>query len=113
MGRTRYLAVSDAGNMNLLEMNKVENPEQPVSAIAQQDFQVRKGEKNFLQTKSARLWIGSRGIERYKVSAVGEFKSEPIASQGDFILGPMTKIEDKLFHPSASVTFGVVVDYRR
>ena len=98
MGRTRYLAVSDAGNMNLLEMNKVENPEQPVSAIAQQDFQVRKGEKNFLQTKSTRLWIGSRGIERYKVSAVGEFKREPIASQGDFVLGPMTKIEDKLFH---------------
>ena len=98
VGRARYLATSDTGFMSLLEMNKVENPDQPVSAIGQQNFQIRKGEKSFVQAKSNRLWIGSQGIERFRISAIGEFKREPIVEGGDYILGPMANYDDKLFH---------------
>ena len=98
VGRARYLATSDTGFMSLLEMNKVENPDQPVSAIGQQNFQVRKGEKSFVNAKSNRLWIGSQGIERFRISAIGEFKREPIVEAGDYILGPMANYDDKLFH---------------
>ena len=98
VGRSRQLAVSDTGNMHLLEMNKVENPDQPVVALGKQNFQVRNGEKSFVQAKSSRLWIGSRGIERFRISAIGEFNRESIAAEGDYILGPMVNYDDKLIH---------------
>ena len=98
VGRSRQLAVSDTGNMNLLELNKVENPNQPVVELAKQNFRVPSGEKSFVKAKSSRLWIGNRGIERFKILPIGEFDRQPIAVEGNYILGPMAIFDDKLFH---------------
>lgn len=97
MGR-RVLAVSDTGDLRLLEMNKIDNEDAPINPVSEQQFEVRKGDKHYVQAEGSRLWIAGKGIERYRLSAVNEFKRLPLADPGDFFLGPVERFDNTLIH---------------
>ena len=94
----KYLAVSDTGNLKLLEMNYVDDEDSPINILSEHKIDVRSGDRNYVYAEGSRLWIAGKGIEQYKVTAVGEFKSEPIQNQGDFFLGPVGKLDNFLIH---------------
>lgn len=97
MGR-RTLAVSDTGNMRLLDMNKVDSEESPINVVSEHQFEVRRGDQNYVQAEGTRLWIAGKGVERYRISALGEFKRVPLANPGDFFLGQVKKLDTSLIH---------------
>lgn len=97
MGR-RVLAVSDIGDMTLLEMNKVENENSPVNVVSGQKLDARRGDRSFIQAQGSRLWIAGKGVERFRLSAVNEFKRKTLANPNDFFLAPVERFDDTMVH---------------
>ncbi len=97
MGR-RVLAVSDTGNLRLFELNKIDSEEAPLNAVSEQSFEVRKGDRNFVQAEGSRLWIAGKGVERYRLSQINEFKRQTMANPGDFFLGAVSRFDNTLVH---------------
>lgn len=97
MGR-RVLVVSDIGDMSLLEMNKVENENAPVNVVSGQKFEVRRGDRNYVQAEGSRLWIAGKGVERYRLNAVNEFKRKQLVNPNDFFLAPVERFDSTIVH---------------
>lgn len=97
MGR-RVLCVADNGNMTLLEINKVENEDAPINVVGTQKIDVKPGDRSYVQAQGSRLWIAAKGVERFRLSAVNEFKQQELANPGDFFLAPVEKFDSTLVH---------------
>jgi outer membrane protein assembly factor BamB len=97
MGR-RLLAVSDTGNLSLLEKNNIDNEDAPINPVSKQDFEVRKGDRVYVYAEGSRLWIASKGVMQYRLSAVNEFKRKPVDNPDDFFLGPIERFDSTLVH---------------
>lgn len=97
MGR-RVLAVSDTGNLCLFELNKIDSEDAPLVPVSKQTFDVKKGDRNFVQAEGSRLWIAGRGMARFRLNQINEFKRLKLAEAGDFFLGPVTRFDNTLVH---------------
>ncbi len=97
MGR-RYLAVSETGDLRLLEMNKVDNPDAPINEVARNKIEISKGDRTYIQAEGNRIWVAGKGIEPLKISAIGEFKTSDFVESEAYFLAPVQKVDDKLIH---------------
>ena len=92
------LIAADNGDMKILELNTA-NQSNPFSTLAEDKFESRNGARAFLLADGSQLWIGGKGIMRYKIQrALGQFNRELILNHGDYFLGPMQKYGDALVH---------------
>ena len=60
------LIAADNGDMKILELNTA-NETSPFSKLADEKFESRSGAKAFLHADGSQLWIGSKGLMRYKI----------------------------------------------
>ncbi len=61
------LITSESGDLKILELNTAEEAN-PVRILAEERFENRDGARAYVTTAGSQLWIGVKGIMRYKVS---------------------------------------------
>lgn len=92
------LFLADNGEVKILELNTTEG-EVPIRLVAEEKFENRGKDRFFMHAEGSNLWIASKGLIRYGIQrTLGKFEREKIANPGDYFLGPVTKIDDYLFH---------------
>ncbi|MFN9541314.1 MAG: PQQ-binding-like beta-propeller repeat protein [Planctomycetota bacterium] len=92
------LFLADNGEVKILELNTTEG-EVPIRLVAEDKFENRGKDRFFMHAEGSNLWIASKGLIRYGIQrTLGKFEREKIANPSDYFLGPITKIDDYLFH---------------
>ena len=92
------LITSESGDVKILELNTADE-KSPVRILAEEKFENSGGARIHLTTGGSQLWIGARGITRYKVSrALGVFERQKFANTDDYFTGPIRKFGDAIIH---------------
>ena len=95
----RFMLInSESGDLKILELNKA-NEDNPVRILEEEKFENRDGRRTHVATAGSQLWIGSRGIMRYKVSrSLGTFDRQVISNPDDYFIGPIRKYGNSIVH---------------
>lgn len=92
------LFLADNGEVKILELNTTEG-EVPIRQVAEDKFENRGKDRFYMHAEGSSLWISSKGLIRYGIQrTLGKFEREKIANPNDYFLGPLTKIDNYLFH---------------
>ena len=92
------LITSETGDMKILELNTADE-QNPVRKLAEEKFENREGNRNYLLTEGSQLWIANKGLTRYRMQrALGQFSRELISNHSDYFIGPLRKYGDALVH---------------
>ncbi len=92
------LITSESGDLKILELNTADETS-PIRVLAEEKFENREAARIHVATAGSQLWIGFKGIMRYKVSrALGTFDRQLIANPDDFFTGPVHKFGDAVIH---------------
>ncbi|MEM9410343.1 MAG: PQQ-binding-like beta-propeller repeat protein, partial [Planctomycetota bacterium] len=95
----RFMLInSESGDLKILELNTAEEIN-PVRVLADEQFENRDNIRTYLATAGSQLWIGSKGMMRYKVSrALGTFERQKITDPDDYFVGPIHQFGDAIVH---------------
>ena len=92
------LITSESGDIKILELNTADE-NSPVRILAEEKFENNDGTRIHLTTGGSQLWVGARGITRYKVSrALGVFERQKFAATDDYFTGPIRKFGEAIVH---------------
>lgn len=92
------LITSESGDIKILELNTADE-NSPVRILAEEKFENSGGTRIHLTTGGSQLWVGARGITRYKVSrALGVFERQKFAATDDYFTGPIRKFGEAIVH---------------
>lgn len=92
------LITSESGDIKILELNTADE-KSPVRILAEEKFENSGGARIHLTTAGSQLWIGARGVTRYKVSrALGVFERQKFANTDDYFIGPIRRFGDAVVH---------------
>ncbi|MEM7455779.1 MAG: PQQ-binding-like beta-propeller repeat protein [Planctomycetota bacterium] len=92
------LMAAENGDMSVLA-NDTTNEVTPITEFVTQSFDNRTGQRNFYFSKGTRLWIGGKGIAKYKLQGnLGRLPREVIVMPDDDFIAPMSEMNDMLLH---------------